>query len=210
MKKAGRFFVPDEEQIQLDALAAGGWQLDHLDAALAHVKNFGVAIDGGAHVGSWTLHMATRFSFVAAFEPSPPTFDCLRENIRHMANVHAYQCALGEEAGFMGMAEDQKYSHGGNTGGRYLKGEGSIPIAPLDDFEFHDVGFLKLDVEGFELFALRGALETLMSSRPVVMIEDKARMAHRYGLEPHAAMQFLVDLGMAEVGNVGADRIFKF
>lgn len=216
MKRAGKFWVPDQETQQIAQLEAGGWQLDHLDAALAHVKKRRLAIDVGAHVGSWTLHMAEAgFEVVSAFEPAPDTFECLRENAiewrrEHMGlttAINLTRCALGERTEKMGMKEDGKYA-GGNTGGRYLKGDGDIMVRPLDVYNADNLDFLKLDVEGFELFVLRGARATIIRCQPVIMIEDKHRMAHRYNQQPGAAGQFLMDLGMIELGSVGADRFF--
>ncbi len=220
MKQAGKYWVPDHETVQIEQLTGGGWQLDHLDAALAHVPGpvRRVAVDGGAHVGSWTFAMLERgFQVVQAFEPAQDTFECLAENVkewrlRHMTDtdnrfIGLHRCALGAEATTMGMKDDTKYD-GGNTGGRYLKGEGSVSVRPLDIYRLEDVDFIKLDLEGFELFALRGARETLLRCKPVVLIEDKHRMAHRYGYQPGEPGQFLLDLGMMELGNVGSDRFF--
>jgi FkbM family methyltransferase len=216
MKRAGKFWVPDHETQQLTQLEAGGWQLDHLHAALAHVEGRTLAVDVGAHVGSWTFAMAEAgFKTVESFEPAPDTFECLRENAKEWREDHRNiqcligltRCALGEETAKMGMKEDGKYA-GGNTGGRYLQGDGDVMVRPLDVYNLDVLDFLKLDVEGFELFALRGARGTLLRCKPVVLIEDKHRMAHRYKQQPGAAGQFLMDLGMIELGNVGADRFF--
>lgn len=217
MKRAGRFWVPSVETQQVEALKAGGWQLDHLAMAMSHVpaERRGTAVDGGAHVGSWTLEMTRRFDTVWAFEPHPETFECLEanaaewreENPGRAVVICLHKCALGAESGRMGMADDTKYA-GGNTGGRHLKGTGTIAVRPLDVYRLNDLDFFKLDVEGFEFFALKGAEETIKRCRPVVMIEDKHRMAHRYALEPGAAGRFLLNLGMVEVGAVGADRTF--
>lgn len=217
MKKAGRFWVPSVETQQIEALTAGGWQLDHLAMALNHVPKHRhrMAIDGGAHVGSWTLEMSRRFDSVWAFEPHPETFECLEANAKEWrlenpgrnVEIGLHQCGLGAEAGRMGMADDTKYA-GGNTGGRHLKGDGSIAVRPLDVFRLEVLDFFKLDVEGFEYFALKGAQETIKRCRPVVMIEDKHRMAFRYGLEPGVAGRFLYKLGMIEVEAFGADRVF--
>lgn len=220
MKRAGEFWVPDEEQIQLEALAKGGWQLDHLDRAIRRMKKRRVAVDGGAHVGSWTLRMAESFGQVWAFEPSPATFVCLKENCREWKEKHQLtHCdirlmpyALGEKQALMGMGEDSKYSDGGNTGGRYLREDpnGTIHVRTLDSFELKRCDFLKLDVEGFELFALKGARETLMRFQPVVLIEVKIRMANRYGLTAHAASDYLESLGAHHFGFVGSDHFYRW
>ncbi len=217
MKRAGKYWVPDHETQQLVALNAGGWQLDHLHAALAHVPGRTLAIDVGAHVGSWTFAMAEAgFKSVESFEPAPDTFECLKENakewradhpLQHFGYVGLTNCALGEETCKMGMREDQRYA-GGNTGGRYLKGDGEVWVRPLDSWGIDALDFLKMDVEGFEPFVLRGARATILRCRPVVLIEEKHRMAHRYNLDPGAARQFLTDLGMTEIGSCGSDYFF--
>lgn len=217
MKRVGNYYVPDHETLQVDALAAGGWQLGHLDAALAHVTDWSCAVDGGAHVGSWTLHMAERFARVEAFEPARDTHEALLANRAHWRDDHPgnttliglHRLALGETPGTSGMGEDQRYS-GGNTGGRYLKGEGDIEIVTLDSFNLASCGFLKLDVEGYEVFALRGAIQTIERCRPVVLIEVKPRMAHRFNIDPMAAVDFLIGLGMKKVEQVGSDWVFAW
>ena len=218
MKQAGKFWVPDHETVQIEQLTNGGWQMDHLEAALAHVKTRRVAVDGGAHVGSWTFAMLERgFQIVQAFEPAPDTFECLLENtkewrIAHMTDVDnrfvgLHKCALGEEPNKMGMKDDTKYD-GGNTGGRYLKGGGNINVRPLDIYKWLDIDFIKLDLEGYEPYAIRGARETILRCKPVVMIEDKHRMAHRYNFVPGFAGTLLEEMGMLELGSVGNNRIF--
>lgn len=218
MKRAGKYWVPDEEQIQLKALEEGGWQLDHLEFGLAKLKKRRVAIDGGAHVGTWTMRMAEVFQTVHAFEPSRTTYECLFENMKewrreHLdlsTHIHLHRYALGEKKGLMGMGEDQRYSDNGNTGGRYLREDpkGEVNVRPLDSFALGHVDFVKLDVEGFELFALRGARETLQHCKPLVMIEVKLRMAHRYGLDASEAGDFLESLGAEHRGQVGSDHFY--
>lgn len=218
MKQAGKFWVPDHETVQVEQLRGGGWQLDHLDMALAHVPRRRVAIDGGAHVGSWTFHLLKRgFNSVMAFEPSPDTFECLLENVKewrfeHMTDpaqqfIGLHRCALGQDNRKMGMKDDTKYS-GGNTGGRFLKGDGDIAVRPLDVYHWNDVDFIKLDLEGYEPFALKGAFETILKCRPVVMFEDKHRMAFRYGYQPGEAGRILEGIGMVQMEQIGSDRVY--
>ena len=47
----------------------------------------------------------------------------------------------------------------------------SVPIRTLDSYGFENVGFIKIDVEGFELATLKGAARTLQTSRPKLLIE---------------------------------------
>lgn len=220
MKRAGWYWVPDNEMLQIEQLRSGGWQLDHLDTALKHVPagRRRIAVDGGAHVGSWTFHLLRNgFNTVRAFEPCRDTFDCLRENahewtLEHVADpakqfIGLHCCALGAEPRKMGMSKDTKYA-GGNTGGNYLKGDGEIDVRPLDIFRWNDIDFIKLDLEGFEPYAIKGAFETIARCKPVIMFEDKHRMAHRYGYEPGEVGRMLEKIGMVELDQIGSDRVY--
>lgn len=68
-----------------------------LDSGL--VTRFGVAVDGGAHIGGWTLALARRFRHVHAFEPAPDTFATLRVMTCGLSNTSLYRVALLAEAG---------------------------------------------------------------------------------------------------------------
>lgn len=206
MKRAGDWWVPDAERLQLDALAAGGWQLDRLRAALDAVGRRRVAVDGGAHVGTWAKAMAEQFGWVHAFEPAPDTFACLRENLANVHNATIYECALGAAAGWASLADDAKFD-GGNTGGRHLvAGAATVPIMALDELDLKEVDFLKLDVEGYELPALEGARATIARCRPVVFVESKPRMSRLHGIADHAALALLKGIGYREVGRAGSDH----
>lgn len=219
MKRVGHWWVPTQETQQVSALEVGMWQPDHLAECLSHVRGWTRAIDGGAHVGTWTLGqgaMAEKFETVIMFEPAPDTFACLERNVgewrernpNSKTKLSLRNEALGNGFGLAGLAEDTKY-YGGNTGGRYIAAGHSVKLRPLDSLNLQVVDFVKLDVEGYELFALQGAEATIRRCKPVVMIEDKHRMAHRYGYAPGAAADFLVQrLGMAHVGGIGSDKVF--
>lgn len=219
MKQAGKWWVPVQETQQIEELTLkGGWQLERLDAALRFVQQRRTAIDGGAHIGTWALGMLERgFRSVEAYEPAEDTFECLKENVKEWKIIHdhepvdrsigVHKCALGPKPFYCGMKDDSKYA-GGNTGGRYLKGHGEIPVRPLDCYKWREVDFIKLDVEGYEPAVIEGAIETIKANRPIIMIEEKHRMAHRFGFTPGLASKMLADLGMTHLQSIGSDHIF--
>lgn len=185
-----------------------GFQIDHLDAALRHCTQFRTAVDGGAHVGTWSAAMGKRFARVLAFEPAHDTFVCLSENLHDVANVDLYCVALGAVRCSGRVMDDP--TRPGNTGARHLNvaAPGETEILPLDGFELPDLDFLKLDVEGYELHALQGAAETLQRCAPVVLIECKRFKPPRFGVDEEAAGTWLKGAGYREATRMRNDRVF--
>lgn len=201
---ADRYFAP------ILAKDPRGFEIDHLDAALKHCKNFRTAVDGGAHIGTWSVALAAEFTRVIAFEPAGDTRECLRNNLaaRRIYNVEVLGYALGETNGIVSICDDPRRP--GNTGARHVDTRGGgyqVQVGPLDDFKLENVDFLKLDVEGYELAALHGARQTLLRCHPVVLIEVKD-FRGRYGFNKEAASEFLLALGYRQVEQVRNDRIF--
>jgi FkbM family methyltransferase len=204
-----KWALPETDSYFAKALADDprGFEIDHLNSALAHCKNFRTAVDGGAHVGTWSVGMAGRFQSVAAFEPAPDTFRCLLQNVGKLHNVVPFNLALGEDFGHVIIGDDPKRK--GNTGSRHIMETGAhVEMRSLDGFGLDDVDFLKLDVEGYELFALKGAQATLQRCRPVVLIECKRFDPPRFGVDHEAGARWLEENGYREVERVRNDRIF--
>ena len=61
-------------------------------------------------------------------------------------------------------------------------GDFEAPVRTLDSFEFEDVDFLKMDVEGYERHVLLGAVETLKRERPTMI--DRTEAVQRATLWP--------------------------
>lgn len=215
MKKSGKFWLPDSDAYFYKFLSEGqdGFQLERLERALSYVNTFDDAIDGGAHVGTWTIHMSKFFKRVHAFEPASDAFECLDKNIRshRISNITLYNMGLMDEEGSGSIVEDQKYRQQGNTGARYLSKNGSdICFIPIDILSLPKLGFMKLDLEGAELLALKGAFHTLKLFKPVVMIELKKGFSERFGYSMEEPLQYLESLGAKVVETIGADHILTF
>jgi FkbM family methyltransferase len=184
-----------------------GFEVDHLDVALKHAKNFRTAIDGGAHVGSWSVELAKHFDLVFAFEPAPDTWQCLVTNTDACPNVRVRNAALGNQVKRVCIGDDPMRP--GNTGARFVGSGDSVPMVRIDELGLDHLDFLKLDVEGYEYFALLGAAETIARCQPVIVIEEKD-FKRRFGLDHRAAGEFLKSLGMREADRVRNDCVFTF
>ena len=127
-------------------------------ALIAHLLRPGdVFVDGGANVGSYTvLAGAVAGATVHAFEPAAETVPKLRANIdANGLDAQIHQVALGAAAG------KARFTRGQDSINRLEDtGEVEVDVAPLDQFSLSPTA-IKLDLEGGELDALRGASATL-------------------------------------------------
>lgn len=202
---------PDADRFMVDELKFDGtYQIDNLNAALRHVTNHDCAIDGGAHVGTWSRVMSGAFEKVIAVEPSHDTFECLTFNLQQAgcANVDCRHLALGDAPGQIAMHLDPVQAEKANTGARFVRPGGDIAVETIDSWNLPSLGFLKLDIEGSEYVALRGAKDTLQRCRPIVLFENKWLWTVHYGVPKNAVAQFLTSIGYRMLEQVSRDQIW--
>lgn len=136
-------------------------------------------VDLGANIGAHTLYFARRVGSsgrVIAFEPQRVVFQTLCANValNSLTNVWALQAGAGEAEGQTRLPP-MDYSRSDNFGAVSLDdaeaGE-PVPVRTVDSLELKDCALLKLDVEGWEAQALRGAKATLERCRPLLYLEN--------------------------------------
>jgi FkbM family methyltransferase len=210
MKFVYGWAFPDADEAMTREIKPNGKYSGHqLAAALKHVTDWSIAIDGGAHVGTWSRTLSGRFNRVIAVEPSPDTSEALLHNMAQFgcANVEVKVIALGEGPGLVSLNLDEKNTASKNTGARFATPGGDIPVESIDSWHLPSLGLLKLDIEGSEVFALRGAMETLKRCRPIVIYEDKA-LWRRLGQPRKAAETLMRDAHYRFVEAVRSDQIW--
>ena len=96
----------------------------------------------------------------------------------------------------------------GNCGTCYLSDEkGYRAVIPIDSLPLSSCDLIQLDIEGYELEALKGAKETIEKFNPVIVVELK-ELPHAPRKHKQCA-RYLNSLGYKEVGKVHRDVIFK-
>ena len=134
-----------------------------------HVPAKRVAVQAGGAMGMWAKRMSQVFEEVYTFEPNPQSCYCCSFNCPE-ENVHVYNAALGEKQEFIRVGTPGNEI---NYGANHVVGSGTVPTLRIDDFGFPFCDLLMLDIEGYELFALHGAIETIKRCKPVIVLEDK-------------------------------------
>lgn len=212
MKTVHGWAFPDADEFMATEMKPdGSYQAGHLRIALSYVTEWSVAIDGGAHVGTWSRLLSQRFARVIAVEPSADTREALLVNLAAFGcrNVEVRGVALGDTAGRVHMTLDagSRAERMKNTGARHVVDGGDVPMERIDDWHLESLGLLKLDVEGSEPRAIRGALNTLQRCRPIVIYEEKG-FGRRYGDTPGAAARALESIGYRLLTTVKMDHVW--
>jgi FkbM family methyltransferase len=186
----------------------GCWDWMHMAADLPqqvmlHATGWRGAVIAGANAGYYVPAYAARFGQVLAIEPHPVNFQALVRNCQ-FPNVVKVQAALGVDRQAVSMQVD----HDGNCGGYYCQPGGLIPTLRLDDFAA-PIDVIHLDVEGYELQALRGAADTIAAHHPVVVVETIGNES-RYGQSAADVPAYLASLGYVVAERLRHDTVFRW
>jgi FkbM family methyltransferase len=136
-----------------------------------------VAVDVGANIGIYT-QLLSRWvgptGLVYSFEPSPENFGRLQSATRKLANVRLSQSAVGESSRRTALYVSDKL----NVDHRAYPPEGdSRPTVPIEMIALDDyfkagerVDLIKMDIQGYELHALRGASRVLADNPTIKLL----------------------------------------
>jgi FkbM family methyltransferase len=170
------------------------------------VPSGGIFVDVGANTGTYTVRASQvvgREGRVVAIEAHPFTFGFLQRTIamNGFTNIAALNIAVGDTRQNVCM----KYARL-NPGETHVSPDGhtEVMMLPLDDcmaeLDVAAIDYLKIDVEGYELFVLRGARRIIEASRGIIVqteqnesharryghsVMDVVRLLSSYGLRPH-------------------------
>lgn len=152
----------------------GNYDADGVSAFMATIPRGGVVFDVGAHVGYYAMAAAQAAGpagRVVAFEPLPLNLRYLRGHVHAngLTNIAVVDACVGERGGRAG------FEYCGGTGrGRMVEGGGCVATVSLDEeieagrLPVPDV--IKMDVEGAEVSALKGAARTLRAKHPRILL----------------------------------------
>jgi FkbM family methyltransferase len=136
-----------------------------------------VAVDAGANIGIYSQFLSRcvgSTGVVHSFEPSAENFRRLQSATRKLANVRVSQAAVGEHTGKSTLYLSDKL----NVDHRTYITEGDsrhavpIDIVALDDYfkPGQRVDLIKMDIQGYELHALRGAKRVLQENPDINLL----------------------------------------
>lgn len=183
-----------EHDTHISAWVEESGRLDHdqhaLPIILEHIRPGDWVVDAGAFIGDHTRAYLDRVGtdgHVIAFEINPEALECLEHNCPEAIVVKA---GLSDQERFLA------YSQALNAGsGHVVETPGEIHLIPLDAINLDRCDFIKLDVEGCEIEAVRGAAGTIYRCRPKMWIEVNEGALARRGQTPERLIEVVEGFG---------------
>jgi FkbM family methyltransferase len=138
-----------------------------------------VVVDAGANIGIYSEFLSRCVGptgAVHSFEPSPDNFQRLRAATRNLANVHVSEAAVGEHSGKSQLYLSDKLNVDHRT---YMADEDSRRTMPMEMVALDEyfkpgerVDLIKMDIQGYELHALRGADRVLEDNPDIKLLVE--------------------------------------
>lgn len=151
------------------------------------LKNKRTAIQAGGCCGLYPVLLSGMFDEVMTFEPDDKNFYFLEQNIKCLSpHINTSKVALGNENKFVAMSAFDETNVGTHTVNENI---GPIEMIRLDSFleraVNEEIDLIWYDLEGYELKALQGSIETIKKHRPMIGAErpTEALEAFLFGLD---------------------------
>jgi len=141
-----------------------------------------VALDVGANMGVYTYALAPLAAAVHAIEPQAACCSTIQSWAAGRGNVHVHNLGAGTEPGRLTLYIPEQNGRPLGTRASFVPVDGPhrevhVPVQPLDALGLQNVGFVKIDAEGFERDVLEGARQLLTRDRPTLLVEiDPVRL----------------------------------
>ena len=169
------------------------------------------SIDIGVYRGVYSYFLSNLCKYVYAFEANPLLYDKLLDGFKNNKNIKIENVAVSSNSGETDLRipirdiaasfdNEEKYKLGvatihktNNLENEKFETIKAIKKISLDEYNFeHEIGFLKIDVEGHELDILNGARKFIAQNMPTMLIEIEERHS---GVQPNVAINKIEQLG---------------
>lgn len=168
-------------------------------------------LDVGANIGTHSIVFSrhAKNGEVFAFEPQSLVYSLLQTNLllNSCSNVTPYKFAVTEKDNdiismeafsFKAEGKDHEINNGARRvdKGKITKGD-LVLTRTLDSLDFPKIGFIKFDIQGAEIDALRGAENLIKRDRPVMFIEVEEHHLSAFGGSSKELIEKIFSLGYA-------------
>jgi FkbM family methyltransferase len=204
----GNYYLPiknENDNIAFFMKRGSFFEPEVIEVARQHIKSGTGVIDIGANFGQMTLEFARvagKDGIVYSFEAQKSVFDVLTKNINANPdrNVKAYYNAVYNKAGetlFFPDPDFDKFSTLGCFGldPKAQKGT-AIETVTIDSLNITTpISFMKVDVQGSDLFAMQGAVETIKKNQMPILFEFEQQFQEQFDTTFQDYVDFVSSIG---------------
>jgi len=172
-----------DDHVSNEVLCHGVFEKKQLDLIFKWMaKKEGVfnttVLDIGANIGNHSLSFAEHYDKCISFEPNPRTYSVLKLNSELVSNIHPKNIGLSDHKGELPLFTDFKNVGASSLRQEWNKSIDSSCVVPLDTLDNviasnERIGLIKIDVEGYEWFVLKGGEKTIRREKPIILFEHK-------------------------------------
>lgn len=197
------YWVEEGDELYIQRLRAGQYQKSNWQFAQTLISDWRRAIDVGSNNACNAIHYAKKFATVECFEPTPLAQDLWLNTVKdnHVTNCNLYTVGVGERE-----YTTEILIHERNGGHNHLahwdknpranaenshRNRVTVDVKTIDSYQFQDVDFIKVDVEGYERFVLEGALATIDRCRPTIQLEIVGSQCRKFNYAAEDMIQWI-------------------
>lgn len=212
---SGTYLLPVdlEEDIVLRAIRRGlVFEQEVVDAARRYIVPGTTVLDIGSNFGQ----MAVEFSkavgpegTVHCFEANDFVFELLKRNLLLNGATHAvpHFGAVWHTPGEDLVFPDPDFERFGSYGSYGIdpnaRSGKRVRTCAIDAMRFAArVSFIKIDIQGSDLFAMRGARETILRDRPVLIFEFESQFQKEFGTSFEDYFGFIREIGYEVIDTI--------
>jgi len=178
-----------------------------------YITKDSIVLEGGCHIGTHTLKLASLCNHLYAFEPLPASNKLLDYNIKtnNINNVTLFCLGLSDKIGetqYSWISEGNPGSAGldnnpmgkpQNTGVNNII---KVTLTTIDTLNLDKLDFIKLDVEGYESLVISGGINTIQKCKPIISLESWSSHNGTVDIEyTKNIFKVLIDIGYTITNN---------
>jgi FkbM family methyltransferase len=197
----------DHRTAPIEILNFGEYEPEETQVIRRIAEKMDTMLDIGANIGWYSL-MASKLNpraIIHSFEPIPATYSRLIQNFSLNASehLHSYDYGFSDEPGSFPF---YFYPEGGvNASMQNLAGRDDVTVIDCELRTLDSVlewltpnkriDFIKCDVEGNELFVLKGGLQLIGNHKPILLCELLRKWSASFGYHPNEVVDLLQSIG---------------
>ena len=206
---SGKYYLPEDayEDVVANTIIANGiFDNDIVECARKYIKPGSIALDIGANYGQMSIlfsKMVGEKGKVFSFEADDFIFEILSKNIavNNCSNIKAVFGAVHNIEGEVLIFPEQDFERFGAYGSYGIdynktKAGREVRSLTIDGLNIEgNISFIKIDVQGGDLFAMQGAVETIKRNKMPILFEFEYLFQDDMHLDFQEYVDFVGEIG---------------